>query len=248
MFQWSAYLFEDEDKKIPAQYPSHLATGHIPKDQSFTPFGIFSATGILATKKWLVDKSRVVAFADGGYPGAGLTIEDVVAYNKHHRKTGIDISNGGNIGLLDDWYGDRRFADQSLSGTNPTSLTVVLSRWIGEFVQAAKANQEEQWEKALAAADAQALFVQDNSYIRETIGIKDPAAIISTLVPQIIQDIVGLGPDQCHAFIRHHFEHFDWVGNYVPNDLALRGFANTAEGLKSARYRHYPYARNMLAL
>jgi len=36
---------------------------------------------------------------------------------------GTDIEAGRNIGLLPDWFSDRRFADQSFTGTNPTTIT-----------------------------------------------------------------------------------------------------------------------------
>ena len=97
----------------PANYPPSLQ--HVPKDQDISQFHIFSAIGLIETqvilqkitpdedgflgrtKQWLLEKGRAAAF--GGDPEKGMKIQDVVDYNKYHRKFGSDISEGGNIGL-----------------------------------------------------------------------------------------------------------------------------------------------------
>lgn len=122
-----------------------------------TPFGIFNAIGLIQThvilkkltpdedgflgktKKWLLEKERAVAY--GGEPEKGLRIQDVVDYNKFHRKWGTDINEGGNIGLLDDWFSDRRFAEQQFTGTNPATITQASAKWIKDFTKAAKAGK-----------------------------------------------------------------------------------------------------------
>jgi len=67
------------------------------------------------------------------------------------------------------------------------------------------------------------------------------AAARSTLVPQVIIDLVGVSPAQAYSFIRDAFDTYDFVGSYVPNDLKRRGFPETEEGLKAPRYKNYPY-------
>ncbi|KAK3936639.1 putative lipoxygenase, partial [Diplogelasinospora grovesii] len=390
IYRWSAYPKNADG--TPAEYPPHLET--VPSDQAVSPFGIFSALGLVETqvilqkitpdedgflgrtKKWLEEKSRAAAF--GGDPQNGLKIEDVVQYNKYHRKYGTDISNGGNIGLLDDWYSDRRFADQQFTGTNPTTITRASPTWIADFSKAADRGGYDKWVAALAKADPASLFVQDGSYFRKAFGVPNPeevlhhkqpgstdnwtvgavslfqlhddgklhpiaicvdhkgsmeksvtifnkrmtpsgseakekedwpwryaktcaqvtdwmrheltvhltlshlveeaiivatnrtipmehyvyrllsphwyktlslnAAARSTLVPQIIVDLVGASPEQCSSFLRDAYDTYDFVGSYVPNDLERRGFPNTEEGLKHPRYKNYPYAKNMLSL
>jgi hypothetical protein len=373
----------------PAQYPPHLE--HIPAKEDVSQWKIFSVLGLVEaqvllqkvmpdeflgkTKDWLQSIEREVV---GGHPQKGLTIQDVVDYNKHNRKSATDIARGENIGLLDDWYSDRRFADQQLSGCNPTTIKKVSDKLFDEFVKAAKDNGYDAWAAALPKADRKSLFMQDNSYFREAIGVKDPAAemnhkqewsdtnwacgsvslyelhadgklhpiaicidylgsmdksvtifnkrmtpsdsiasekgdwpwryaktcaqvsdwlvhelavhlthahlieeavIVATnrtipmehiiyrilsphwyktlslnaaaraaLVPQVIADIIGFSPDQAYSFLRHAFDNFDFEGSYVPNDLERRGFAATEQGLKDARYKNYPYAKNMLSL
>jgi hypothetical protein len=390
LYQFSAYPKNADGTW--ANYPPYLK--HIPPDYALSPFGIFDAIGLVETqvilqkitpteegiigrtKEWLLEKARAGAF--GGDPEKGFKIQDVVDYNKYHRKFGSDITGGGNIGLLDDWYGDRRFADQQFTGTNPTTITQATPAWISEFSKAAKAGKYDKWVAALSRADPKSLFVQDGSYFRTAIGVSNPEAILNhqqpgsshnwavgsvslfqlhedgklhpiaicidykgsmdksvtifnkrmtpndsvhsekedwpwryaktcaqvtdwmrhelavhltlshlveeaiivatnrtipmehpvyrllsphwyktlslnaaaraTLVPQVIVDLVGISPDQCYSFLRDAYDNYDFVGSYVPNDLRRRGFPDTQEGLQHARYKNYPYAKNVLAL
>jgi len=133
LYQFSSYPTIADGK--PAQYPPYLE--YIPSDQSVSVFKIFSAVGLAQTqvllkkitpdedgilgrtREWFLEKKRAVAY--GGEPEKGVNIQDVVDYNKYHRKYGTDIEGGGNIGLLHDWFSDRRFADQQFTGTNPTT-------------------------------------------------------------------------------------------------------------------------------
>ncbi|KAB8343101.1 hypothetical protein FH972_022695 [Carpinus fangiana] len=64
-----------------------------------------------------------------------------------------------------------------------------------------------------------------------------------TLVPNIIFDLVGFTGAQPFAYLWHAFRSFDFVGRYVPHDLAARGFP-LAE-LDAPRFRNYAYARNV---
>lgn len=387
LYKFTPYPTLEDGSQAP--FPPHLdhipAKDDVPQWKIFNILGIAEATVLLQkvmpdeflgkTKDWILSKEREVV---AGSPQTGLTIQDVVDYNKNHRKSATDIARGENLGLLDDWYSDRRFADQQLSGCNPTTIKNVSDELFDEFVKAAKDNGYDKWAASLAKADRKSLFVQDNSYFREAIGVKDPAAemnhkqawsdlnwacgsvslfqlhpdgklhpiaicidylgsmdksvtifnkrmlptdstagektdwawryaktcaqvsdwlvhelavhltnahlieeavIVATnrtipmdhviykilsphwyktlslnaaarasLVPQVIADIIGFSPDQAFSFIRHAFDNFDFVGNYVPHDLERRGFPATEQGLNDPRYKNYPYAKNMLTL
>jgi len=190
LYQFSPY--PNHPDGTPADYPPHLQ--HIPSDQDVSVFEIFDKIGLIQTgvilqkitpdedgflgrtKQWLLEKARAAAF--GGDPEKGVTIQDVVNYNKYHRKFGADIASGGNLGLLDDWYSDRRFADQQFTGTNPTTITLAGPAWIAEFSMAAKAGGYAKWVAALAKANPESLFVQDGSYFRKAVGVSNPEQVL----------------------------------------------------------------------
>jgi hypothetical protein len=390
LYQFSAYPTDPDG--TPARYPPFLQ--HRPEDQSGGAFTIFNTIGLVETgvlmqkitpnedgilgrtKEWFLEKARAAAF--GGHPERGVKIQDVVDYNKHHRKFGTDIKGGGNIGLLDDWFSDRRFGDQQLTGTNPTTITRAKLTWIAEFIGAARAANNDKWAAALGRANPKYIFIQDGSYFRKAVGVSDPATVLhhkqpgsdecwavgavslfqlhsngrlhpvaicidykgsleksvtifnqrmtpwdstigekddwpwryaktcaqvtdwmrhelavhltlshfveeaiivatnrsipmdhpvyrilyphwyktpslnaagrSTLIPQIAVEIVGISPDQCYRFLCHAYDTYDFVGNYVPNDLKRRGFPDHPNLLRHPRYKNYPYAKNVLAL
>lgn len=279
--------------------------------------------------------------------------------------------------MLDDWFSDRRFADQAFTGANPKTIERASAGLIKEFTEAAKAGGYSEWAARLPRVDPSSLLVQDCSYFREAIGAaadevihhKQPASdenwacaavtlfqlhddgklhpiaitidykgtmadsvtifnrrmspsdstrgeatdwpwryaktcaqvsdwyrheitvhltethfveeavIVATnrtvpmdhivfrllhphwyktlslnaagrtgLIPDVFFDVVGTSPEQASRYIRHAYEHFDFVANYVPNQLKARGFPADAAGLDDARYRNYPYAKNMILM
>ncbi|GAB7343241.1 hypothetical protein MBLNU457_1299t1 [Dothideomycetes sp. NU457] len=77
------------------------------------------------------------------------------------------------------------------------------------------------------------------------------AAARSVLVPSVISKIAGMEDGQLHGFIQHAYNTFDWTANFVPNDLARRGFPIDeikAAGPDHPRFAKYTYARNMLEM
>ncbi|KAI0134249.1 lipoxygenase [Xylariales sp. AK1849] len=396
-YQWSEYpnetvTLKDGDTKTtvqrPAAYPPHLQT--VPKEDDVSRAAIFTALGLAEsaiilqkvvpdtflgkTADWLLTKVRS---AIEGHPQAGPSIKDVEEYNRYHRKSGTDIARGDNIGLLDDWFSDRRFADQSFTGTNPTTITRASSALIKEYIEAAKAHGYDKWADRLPLINPTSLLVQDCSYFREATGVAPNATLYDkqiasddnwacasvtlyqlhddgklhpiaitidykqkmensvtifnkrmgpadsttgeasdwpwryaktcaqvsdwlrheitvhltnahfveealivatnrtipmehivyktlhphwyktlslnaaardTLVPQIIRDIVGFSPDQTSSYIRHAFETFNFVENYVPNQLKSRGFPSQEDALKDPKYKNYAYAKNMTSM
>ena len=385
IYRWSAYPKNPDGST--AQYPPHLET--IPEGDRVSDNDIFGFLRIKETEllvaKVVPDKivgktfnwfQSVVAQLLEGNPMNG-TLRQLEDYNRNNRKSGIDIEGGRNIGLLPDWYSDRRYADQSFTGTNPTTIKAVPKDLLAEFASAAEKGGYAYWAKVLPTIDTKSLFVQDTRDLRslfgadpdETLFNKEPlsddnwacaavtlfqlhddgrlhpvaividykvsmdksvtifnkrtkpsdpttgeetdwpwryaktcaqvtdwirhevivhltrahlveeaiivathrcfemdhvvfkllqphwfktlslnAAARATLVPQIIKDLTGVKPDYLFQYIRNEFEQFDYVGNYVPNDLARRGFPNTVEGLSSKKYRDYAYARNMVPM
>ncbi|KAK6529069.1 hypothetical protein TWF694_004287 [Orbilia ellipsospora] len=83
----------------------------------------------------------------------------------HDKKKGMYTKN--TIGDNPKWFTDEQFAQQHLSGTNPTTIKVSPTTWTGSFIKAAKAQGVSNFEKvAMAATQKGSLFVQDYSYFR----------------------------------------------------------------------------------
>ncbi|KAI0594879.1 hypothetical protein F4775DRAFT_595890 [Biscogniauxia sp. FL1348] len=57
-----------------------------------------------------------------GTPYKGPTLADCEKYNRDNPSPNTDIMDGENLGSKPDWYSDARFAQQHLSGVNPTTI------------------------------------------------------------------------------------------------------------------------------
>ncbi|KAF2240034.1 Lipoxygenase [Viridothelium virens] len=166
-------------------YPPHLDV--IPREDNASQYEIFNKLGlvqaslllpkIVPTKTWFgrfgnaikEEMKKLVA----GEPYAGHLIQDIEENNRQpkNRKTGTDVMRGENIGDLDDWYSDARFAQQQLTGTNPTTITRASKQRIDQFVSAAEAQGlSNVIDRILAADKGGNLFVQDFSYLRQALG------------------------------------------------------------------------------
>ncbi|KAF5870677.1 putative lipoxygenase protein [Botrytis fragariae] len=69
------------------------------------------------------------------------------------------------------------------------------------------------------------------------------AAARASLIPQVIVNIDGLPSKGSLQMVCTQYETFDFVGSYIPHDLASRGFP-LAE-LDAPKFHNYAYARNM---
>lgn len=69
------------------------------------------------------------------------------------------------------------------------------------------------------------------------------AAARATLLPHVVLELIGLDEARAFKFISHAFKSFDFVGQYVPNDLSSRGFP--VNKLNEEKLRNYAYARNI---
>ena len=115
----------------------------------------------------------------------GVTMADLEEKNREpaHRKTATDVMQGKNIGDLEDWWSDARFAQQQFTGTNPVTITVASDRWLAEFKAAATTQSQSAVGKAaldfIQKANPKSLFVQDFSYFREAIEVEPDAPMWS---------------------------------------------------------------------
>ena len=72
------------------------------------------------------------------------------------------------------------------------------------------------------------------------------ASARTTLVPDVIVNIVGYTPEQTYAFTKAVYKNFDWTGSYVPNNLKNRGFP--VADLDKPKFHNYGYARNIIRM
>lgn len=83
-----------------------------------------------------------------GTPDKGDKLADVEKFNRDARGRWRfqrkDIFDLPNVGDLKDWYSDARFAQQQFTGTNPTTIELVSDFWLQHFIQAAKAQEDEE--------------------------------------------------------------------------------------------------------
>ncbi|KAK0707938.1 lipoxygenase [Lasiosphaeris hirsuta] len=187
IYRWSAYP-NNPDGTL-AQYPPHLDI--IPKEDQVSANEIFGwlslkETQLLVAKlvpdtfkgktvDWL---QSILAEAIEGNPMNG-TLRQIEEYNRIHRKSGTDIEGGKNLGLLPDWFSDRRFADQSFTGTNPTTIKVAPKPLLVEFIAAAHRSGDEDWAELLQLADPSTLFVQDARHLRAAMGAAETETLFN---------------------------------------------------------------------
>ena len=117
-----------------------------------------------------------------GTPDAGEKLEDIEEYNRTMRakRSMNDIYNLPNVGDLEDWFADARFAQQHFTGTNPTTIERASEQWILHFTGASQDLADkgaQEVVKALGYRSPDSLYVQDYSYFREAAEMDESAII-----------------------------------------------------------------------
>jgi hypothetical protein len=157
-------------------YPPHLNTLPIDELESDSDTQrrvglVFNPTklGNIATLliRWAVPTEIDVE----GTPFKGPTIAECEKYNHDHPGSKTDIMDGQNIGHLVDWYSDARFAQQHLSGVNPTTIETAPPEKIKAYV--AEADKQGLAGMKTLLSGAKDLFIQDYSFFRKAMGVGD---------------------------------------------------------------------------
>jgi hypothetical protein len=362
------------DFQVPGSdpYPPHLAV--IPKADQTGLLDIFNAMALADTASLIpqiIPQSWLYWFHANP---EGSSMAGITAKNEELIREDKDIYTSDNVGNDRPWYTDSVFAQQQLTGVNPTTLTLASSDWIQQFQTAAQAQSKGAMVELITSATG-SLYIQDCSYFRQAVGVgpnnelksedgeifacapvslfhlqsdgklhplaividfktsiansvvifnrrlrasdplaseetdwpwryaktcaqvgdwirhevtvhltnthfveevvivaahrsfptKDPvephpvyqllsphwlktlslnAAARATLVPSVITEVIGFTTKQTYAFIRDAYSRFDWTKQYIPNDLAARGFP-ADELLTSPKFHNYAYGKNM---
>lgn len=149
-------------------YPPHLNT--LPPDQVNGSPGVGSIFD-LKEVTFVQTIAQVLSFIipqsinETGTPFAGPTLSDCEKYNLDHPSPNTDIMNGENIGNKSDWYSDARFAQQHLSGVNPSTIERATSEKLREFIDEAGRQGLDKMQSLLS--ERKDLLMQDYSYFRE---------------------------------------------------------------------------------
>ena len=117
-----------------------------------------------------------------GTPYAGPTLSDCEKYNREHPSPNTDIMEGKNIGSLADWYSDARFAQQHLSGVNPSTIETATPEKIKAYVD--EAGKQELVGMKNLLSEGKSLLIQDYSYFRDATGVTNEQVFMNT-VPEL---------------------------------------------------------------
>ncbi|KAF9875155.1 Oleic acid lipoxygenase [Colletotrichum karsti] len=153
-------------------YPPHLDTIPLELQQGQPGVGLIfdmAKSGFISTISttfsFIIPKEIELA----GTPFEGPTLADCEKYNHGSPKPQTDIMNGENLGHKSDWYSDFRFAQQHLSGVNPSTITTASAEWVSAYVnEACKQGLDDMKQLLLKGED---LLIQDYSYFREATGV-----------------------------------------------------------------------------
>ncbi|KAH6879478.1 lipoxygenase [Thelonectria olida] len=161
-------------------YPPHLKTvPPLPPNQD--PKVIFNAAEVENVKAIASAFSFIIPtdIPHEGTPYKGPTIADCEAYNLANPSPNTDIMGGENIGYKEDWYSDARFAQQHLSGVNPTTIEKAPADKVKAYVD--EANKQGLGAMKALLSNGKDLFIQDYSYFREATGVKTEETFENTI-------------------------------------------------------------------
>ena len=117
-----------------------------------------------------------------GTPYEGPTLAACEEYNRNHPSPGTDIMDGQNLGDHADWYSDARFAQQHLSGVNPTTIETAPPQKVKAYADEAGKQGLQEMNKLLS--EGKDFLVQDYSYFREATGVSDEDPFFS-VIPEL---------------------------------------------------------------
>ncbi|CAO3686889.1 unnamed protein product [Umbelopsis vinacea] len=114
-----------------------------------------------------------------GHPN-GNNIAQIEILNRARRAQQVGIYAEPNIGDRQDWYSDAVFAQQQLTGVNPTTIELASDSWRNSFRDEADRQTCTAMSHLITAnAASNRLYIQDNSYFRGAIGAAPDAALNS---------------------------------------------------------------------
>ncbi|KAK0110865.1 hypothetical protein ONS96_002453 [Cadophora gregata f. sp. sojae] len=147
-------------------YPPCLKS--IPRDEQTGLLQIFNAERLIDTTVALLPEAlqpKLLAAYLYGEP-IGKTMAGIQARMKQLTRAKKNIGTEPSVANRDDWYTDAVFAQQSFTGSNPTSITLA-GEWVGKFKAVAKEQGRNDVAVLLEYSKAESFFIQDCSYFRD---------------------------------------------------------------------------------
>ncbi|KAL0948564.1 hypothetical protein HGRIS_011124 [Hohenbuehelia grisea] len=166
LYQWSTEI-----------YPPHIAK--VPDADNRPPQNIFNPTALIETLSVVSGQCAPVTplaicrlAPDIEMP---KDFDELIKTNQKLRgptRTEQNMLFSSNIGDRPDWdwYTDEVFAQQHLTGTNATTITLA-NDWVPVFQDRADAVGNEDMKKLLRSLPRNSLYVQDYSYFRSAMGL-----------------------------------------------------------------------------
>lgn len=126
------------------------------------------------------------AISTQGTPFEGPTLADCEDYNREHPSQKTDIMDGENIGNKPDWYSDARFAQQHLSGVNPSTIEKANPDKVKAYID--EAHKQSLNSMVTILSEGTDLFMQDYSYFREATNLSNEQDF-RNIVPELVDPV-----------------------------------------------------------
>jgi hypothetical protein len=206
----------DADAEISCEYDEHYEEDGKAKTRKATRYGVASVCLFHLTDDGNLEPLAIVI------DWRGSAEKSVTIYNKELNKTG----------QKEDWAW--RYA----------KTCVQSSDWIRHEVTVHLTNTHLIEEATIVGAyrnipQTHIVFQLLYPHWQKTLSLN--AAARTVLIPYVIFPLIGMPDQNAYKFIQSAYSSFDFVGNYIPNDLKRRGFPT--DKLNDHKYHNYTWAR-----
>jgi hypothetical protein len=127
-------------------------------------------------------------------PYKGPTLGDCEIWNRGKAYKPTDITEGKNIGDKVDWYSDARFAQQHLSGVNPSTIETAPPEKVKAYIAEAEKQKLDGMKKLLS--QGKDLLMQDYSYFREATGVSNDE-VFKNVIHELNAERAPTGNEDC---------------------------------------------------
>ncbi|KAH6901129.1 lipoxygenase [Coprinopsis sp. MPI-PUGE-AT-0042] len=162
-------------------FPPYLKV--VPTQDQVDSFDIFDKERLNAVQPESLKKEIAKFFGAFAGPDKKVTMALIEQQYRalheaaQHTELG-SVYTAENVGLRPDWFTDAVFAQQHLTGVNPTGLKRASQDWISAFAQAASDQNNDEAQQLLANS-CSSLYVVDNSDYRYILGLAPDQPLVN---------------------------------------------------------------------